>query len=349
MRAKTAKIRSGPLGSASVGAGSVDTRPGTVATVVYDGLSLLEFAVACDVFGYADPRELGSPWYRHLVCGAEPSVRVDNGLTLSVPHGLDRLRSAHTVVLPPTDRVDDISSHTLAAIRRAHDRGARIVSLCTGAFVLAATGLLEGRRATTHWAECAAFSARYPTVTVDPGVLYVDDGDLLTSAGSAAALDLCLHLVRSDFGAEIANRLARQLVVPPHRDGGQAQYIENPMPELRQTDPFASTLQWLQANLGEQITIETLADRAAMSRRSFARHFAATTGVTPYQWLLRQRLLLARRLLETTDRSIDRVAEDSGFVNGSNLRKHFQRHLRTSPQAYRSAFTGRSSLAAATG
>jgi len=215
------------------------------------------------------------------------------------------------------------------------------VSLCTGAFAVAAAGLLDGRRATTHWTECAELARRYPRVSVDPGVLFVDEGDMLTSAGSAAGIDLCLHVVRQDYGSEIATQLARQLVVPPQRDGGQAQYIDAPLPDPGSSSLFADTLCWLQEHLGEPVTVEDLAARSAMSPRTFARRFAASTGTTPYQWLLRQRIQLAQRLLETTSLPIDSVAQKSGFSTAANLRKHFSRAVHTSPQAYRRAFADR--------
>jgi len=215
------------------------------------------------------------------------------------------------------------------------------MSLCTGAFALAEAGLLDGRRATTHWAECDEFARRHPNVTVDPGVLFVDEGDILTSAGSAASIDLCLHVVRQDHGTEIATQLARQLVVPPQRDGGQAQYIEAPMPELDSASLFAGTVSWLQEHLDQPITVEDLAARSAMSPRTFARRFLASTGTTPYQWLVRQRVQLAQRLLEMSDLPIDSVAEKSGFSTAANLRKHFSRAVRTSPQAYRRTFQDR--------
>jgi transcriptional regulator GlxA family with amidase domain len=227
---------------------------------------------------------------------------------------------------------------TLAAIRRAHARGARIVALCTGAFVLARTGLLDGRTAVTHWADCERFEEQYPAVRLDPDVLYVDDGDVLTSAGSAASIDLCLYVVRCDLGAEVAARLARRLVVPPHRDGGQAQYVDAPMPSAPSAEPLADTLTWMIEHLDEDMTIADLADRAAVSPRSFARHFAAATGTTPYQWLLRQRIQHAQRLLESTDLTVDVVAERVGLGNATNLRKHFRRQLDTSPNIYRRTF-----------
>jgi AraC family transcriptional activator FtrA len=251
------------------------------------------------------------------------------------------LQHADTVIVPACSDPDGPPAAVLHALRRAHGRGARVVSLCTGAFVLAAAGLLDGRRATTHWADCGELAARHPSVQVDPDVLFVDDGDVLTSAGSAAAIDLCLHLVRQDRGAEAAARVARDLVVPPYRDGGQAQYIDTPMPPPGATDLFTDTLAWLQEHLADPVTVATLADRSGMSRRTFARQFAATTGTTPYRWLLEQRVRRAQRLLETTDLTIDAVAQRSGLANAANARKHFSRTLHTTPQAYRNAFRSR--------
>jgi AraC family transcriptional activator FtrA len=323
MRSKTANLESGP---------------GRVAVLTYPGLSMFEFSVAVEVFGLTQADELDVPWYDVVVCGDSPSVRFDNGLTLDVPARLTATRRAGTIVLPPTDVPSQVPDATLAAIRRAHARGARIISLCTGAFVLARTGLLDGRTAVTHWADCGRFEAQFPTVTLDPGVLYVDDGDILTSAGSAASIDLCLYVVRCDLGAEIATQLARRLVVQPHRDGGQAQYIDAPMPTAAAAEPFADTLAWMIEHLDQELTIADFADRAAMSPRSFARHFAAATGSTPYQWLLRQRIHHAQRLLERTDLAIDVVAQRVGLGNATNLRKHFRRQLSTSPNAYRRTF-----------
>jgi AraC family transcriptional regulator, transcriptional activator FtrA len=315
--------------------------PHTVAVVVYDGLGHFGLAVAGEIFGIDHAVAAEPPWYRLLVCGAGASVVLDNGLRLEVPYGLDELERADTVLVPSCEAPGGPPTAVLAALRRAHARGARLVSLCTGAFVLAAAGLLDGRRVTTHWADCAELAARHPALAVDPDVLYVDDGDILTSAGSAAAIDLCLHLVRRDRGAEAAVRVARELVVPPFRDGGQAQYIETPLPELAETDLFADTVAWLQQHLDEPVTVADLAGRAAMSRRTFARRFAASTGTTPYQWLLRQRLQRAQRLLETTDLPVDTVARHSGLVTAANLRKHFTRAVRTTPLAYRNTFRAR--------
>jgi transcriptional regulator GlxA family with amidase domain len=313
----------------------------TVAVLAYDGLALLEFAVACDVFGDRDPAT-GSPRYEVLVCGARRGeVTVGTGLRLQVPFGLSVLARAGTVVVPPCDDPRGVPPEVIRALRRAHARGARLISLCTGAAVLAEAGLLDGRRATTHWAESDAMARRFPAVTIDPGVLYVDDGDILTSAGSAASIDLCLHVVRQDLGAAVASRIARELVVPPFRDGGQAQYIETPLPEPADGDLFNETMAWAAGHLDQPMTVEDLARRSAMSRRTFARRFAASTGTTPYQWLSRQRLQRAQQLLETTDLAVDVVAGRSGFQNAGNLRKHFHSVLRTTPQAYRRTFRSR--------
>jgi AraC family transcriptional regulator, transcriptional activator FtrA len=318
-----------------------------VAILAYDGLAMFEFAVAWEIFGGAAPAgaALG---YQAAVCGARRGeITLDSGLRVSVPHGLGVLKGAQTVVVPPCDDVQGVPAEVKQAIRRAHARGARIISLCTGASVLADAGLLHGRRATTHWAECERMARRFPDVSIDADVLYVDDGDILTSAGSAASIDLCLHVVRCDFGAEAASRVARDLVVPPYRDGGQAQYIETPLPEFAESDLFADAIAWAQANLDQPVTVEDLARRSAMSRRTFARRFAASTGTTPYQWLLRQRLQRAQWLLETSDLAIDVVADRSGFLNAGNLRKHFRVALRTTPQAYRHTFRARALPAAA--
>jgi AraC family transcriptional regulator, transcriptional activator FtrA len=316
--------------------------PRSVAIVVYDGVTLFELGVACDVFGTNDLTDQGVPWYTLSICGVGPDLlTTDGGLRLDAPYGLGRLSRVDTVVVPPTEHLDRVPARVFEALRRAHARGCRIISLCTGAFVLAEAGLLDGRRATTHWSECDELGRRYPKVLVDPAVLYVDAGDILTSAGSAASIDLCLHVVRSDYGTEVATRLARQLVVPPQRDGGQAQFIDMPMPTLDRSDRFAETVAWAQEHLNEAVTVNDLAARSAMSPRTFARRFAAATGTTPHQWLQHQRVHLAQRLLETSDLPIEMVAETSGLCTASNLRKHFARTLRTSPQAYRRSFRDR--------
>jgi transcriptional regulator GlxA family with amidase domain len=300
---------------------------------------MFDLGIVCEVFGVDYSELFGLPWYRLSMCAATPGpITLDGGYELQVSSGLDRVRRADLVIVPPTERLDDVPAEVLEVLRAVHARGRRIVSLCTGAFVLAAAGLLDGRRATTHWTLCDELSAAYPKVTVDPSVLYVDGGTVMTSAGTAAGIDLLLHVVRHDFGSEVATQLARQLVVPPQRDGGQAQYIETPMPKVASANLFAQTVDWIQQHLAEPVTVEELAARCAMSPRTFARQFVASTGTTPYRWLLRQRVQHAQRLLETSDLTVETVAANSGFVTADNLRKHFKRTVKTTPQAYRSAF-----------
>jgi transcriptional regulator GlxA family with amidase domain len=314
-------------------------RPPTVAVVVANQLSPFEFSVACEVFGI-DRSHLGVPWYKFVVCAADPSpvTTILPGVTVSTPYGLGPLRTADTIVVPVCGVQGEPPRELIAALRRANARGARILSLCTGAFTLAAAGLLDGRPATTHWRHAAVFQERYPTVALDPRVLYVDDGDILTSAGSAASIDLCLHVVRKDFGAEIANEVARGVVVPPHRDGGQAQYVHQPLPVRAQDDQLSDTLTWMAENLDGDLSVDKLARRASMSLRSFARRFSAATGTTPHQWVLNQRVLLAQRLLETSDLPIEMVAHRCGMGTAAGLRQQFQRAVGTSPAAYRRAF-----------
>jgi len=314
----------------------------TVATVICHGVAPFEMAVPCEVFGI-DRSELGVPWYRHMICAAEePPIHSSQGFTIDTPYGLDEVVRADTVVVPAWGAAqldDDPPPALLDALRAAHRRGARILSVCSGAFVLAAAGLLAGRRATTHWMHAEALAARYPDIEVDPDVLYVDEGDVMTSAGTAAGIDLCLHVVRLDFGAEIANAVARRMVVPPHREGGQAQFVEAPMTSGEPgSDRFAATLEYMLGHLDEPLSVEAMADRAAMSPRTFARRFRATTGTTPGQWLVRQRVLLAQRLLETTDDPVELIALRCGFGTAAGLRLHFRRVLDTSPLVYRRTF-----------
>lgn len=314
----------------------------TVATVIAHGVAPFEMAVPCEVFGI-DRSELGVPWYRHLVCAAEePPIRSSQGFTIDTPHGLDDVVRADTIVVPAwgTQHFDSEPPPALVdALRAAHRRGARILSVCSGAFVLAAAGLLDGRRATTHWMHAEELAARYPQIDVDPDVLYVDEGDVMTSAGTAAGIDLCLHVVRLDFGAEIANAVARRMVVPPHREGGQAQFVEAPVAAGGPgADRFAATLEYMLEHLDEPLSVEAMADQAAMSPRTFARRFRSTTGTTPGQWLVRQRVLLAQRLLEATDDPVELIALRCGFGTAAGLRLHFRRVLGTSPLVYRRTF-----------
>ena len=313
-----------------------------VAAVVYDGVTAFELGVTSEVLGPTWGPVLGVPWYRLTVCALEPGpVTADSGFQVVAAAGPEAIRAADTVIVLPTVTPDQIPAGLADVLREAHSRGSRIVSLCTGAFALASAGLLDGRRATTHWTECAELARRFPAVQVDPKVLFVDEGDIMTSAGSAAGIDLCLHIVRQDYGTELATQLARQLVVPPQRDGGQAQYIDVPMPEPGGGSLFAGTLEWLQEHLAEPVTVEELAARSAMSPRTFARRFQAALGLPPYQWLVSQRIRLAQRLLETTGLTVDSVAAHSGFSTAANLRKHFSQAVRTSPQAYRRTFARR--------
>jgi transcriptional regulator GlxA family with amidase domain len=314
----------------------------TVATVICHGVAPFEMAVPCEVFGI-DRSELGVPWYRHMICAAEDvPIRSSQGFTIDTPHGLDEAVKADTVVVPAWGAAQfdrEPPPALLDALHTARRRGARILSVCTGAFILAAAGLLDGRRATTHWMYAETLAARYPEIDVDPDVLYVDDGDVMTSAGTAAGIDLCLHVVRLDFGAEIANAVARRMVVPPHREGGQAQFVEAPMSAGDPgSDRFATTLEYMLEHLDEPLSVEVMADRAAMSPRTFARRFRATTGTTPGQWLVRQRVLLAQRLLETTDDPVELIALRCGFGTAAGLRLHFRRVLDTSPLVYRRTF-----------
>lgn len=312
----------------------------TIAVIAYDAVNLFQLGVATEIFGVARS-ELKVPWYRFLVCAAEPGpVRASTGLLLSTSHHLENLAEADTIIVPssPRFRTTTAPGELLEALRTAYQRGARVISFCTGAFLLAAAGLLDGRRATTHWAWSAELAERYPNVQVDPHVLYVDDRQVFTAAGTAAAIDLSLYIVRQDYGAEIAAAVARRMVVPLHREGGQAQYIETPLPDVDENDPFGATLIWIAAHLDREFTMEQLAAQAVMSRRTFARRFSATLGTTPYRWILQQRIVQAQRLLETTGKPVEEIATCCGFNSAATLRLHFQHSLHISPQAYRHAF-----------
>lgn len=310
----------------------------SVVAVAYDGLCAFEFGVASELFGLARP-ELDVDWYEYDVVAVDPGpLRTLGGLTVQAPTDLDRIVDAGTVVLPgwrdPDERPPD---DLLEAIRAAHHRGARLMSICSGVFVIAATGLLDGKAATTHWRYTERLRAQYPHIDVQPDVLYVDNGSILTSAGSAAGLDLGLHLIRRDFGADVANAVARRLIVPPHRDGGQAQYIRQPVVEDGGT-ALAAAMDWAVEHLAEPLTVADLAERALMSERTFARRFQADTGVSPHRWLTQQRVLRSQHLLETSDLSIDAIAAAAGFGSAANLRHHFERETQTTPSRYRATF-----------
>ncbi|PPA57145.1 transcriptional regulator FtrA [Micromonospora chalcea] len=322
----------------------------TVSVLAYEGMSVFETGIVTEVFGLPRP-EFDVPWYELTVCAETPgAVRLVGGATLHTDHGLDVFAGAGTLIVPGVADVHaDPSPRLTAALRAAHRRGARIVSICSGAFALAGAGLLDGRRATTHWRYADLLARRHPAVRVDPDVLYVDDGDVLTGAGSAAGLDLCVHLVRRDHGPTIANAVARRLVVPPHRDGGQAQFVEAPVPADPGDDRLAASMSWALANLTAEITVARLARQAHMSPRTYLRHFARATGTTPIRWLIDRRVQASLPLLETTSAPIEEVAATVGFETAVTFRHHFTAAMRTSPSAYRRAFTGASGGAHAPG
>ena len=310
-----------------------------VAIAAFNGIRPFHLSVPCAVFGEAAGAE---PLFDVRVCAVEPGeLRSQIGFTIGTRYGLRELERARIVVVPSwRDASESAPPPLLAALRRAHQRGALIVGLCLGACVLAEAGLLDGHRATTHWRWTELFAQRYPRVQVDPGVLYVDEGDVLTSAGTAAGIDCCLHVVRKQFGAEVANRTARTLVVPPHRQGSQAQYIEQPVSATASAGPLAKTLDWAAHHLDAAHSLDSLAAKALMSRRSFTRHFRQHTGTTVGQWLLGQRLALAQRLLETTAQPVERIAERAGFGSALSMRQHFGLAFNTTPSLYRREFRG---------
>ncbi|BEP57846.1 helix-turn-helix domain-containing protein [Variovorax sp. V118] len=312
----------------------------TIAVVAFDGISPFHLSVPCMVFG-EDRTDTGAPRFRVQVCAPEPGPLATNaGFTLVVPHGLEAIRRAQIVVVPSwRDDGRPAPPALIRALQAAHRRGATVVGLCLGAFVLAEAGLLDGRPATTHWHLAAAFAKQYPQVVLQPEVLYVDDGNVLTSAGTAAGIDCCLHLLRVRYGADTANRAARRMVVAPHRQGGQAQYIQQPVPAAAERDRLTPLLEWLGRHLQVPHELDDLAKRALMSRRTFTRRFRESTGTTVGQWLQNQRLALAQRLLETTDRSVERVAADAGFGSAVLLRKHFATAFKVSPTVYRRQFS----------
>jgi transcriptional regulator GlxA family with amidase domain len=312
-----------------------------VAAVLLDGVHPFELGVVCEVFGM-DRSDDGLPVYDFAVVSAEgPGLSTHCGFTVSTPHGLERLEEADLIAVPAGEAFTEreFPEELLAALRRAADRGTRVLSVCSGVFVLAAAGLLDGRRCAVHWHHAERLARRYPRLRVEPDVLYVDEDPVITSAGTASGIDACLHLVRKEQGPEVANKLARRMVVPPHRDGGQAQFIERPLPKAP-VDTVGEVLAWMEAHLDQEVTVEQLAARAHMAPRTFARRFRQETGTTPYRWLLRQRVLLAQELLEGTDETVDAIAWRTGFGTAAALRHQFVRALGTTPNAYRRAFRG---------
>lgn len=311
----------------------------SVAVLAFDRISPFHLSVPCVVFGDRHP---GLPPFDFRVCAGESTpLRTTAGFAVLAEHDLGSLAAAEIVIVPTwRDPAEQPAPAVLEALRTAHARGATVVGLCLGAYVLAAAGLLDGRRATTHWAYAGDFAGRYPAVRLDPEVLYVEDGNLLTSAGTAAGLDCCLHLLRRLYGSEAANAVARRLVVPPHRQGGQAQFIERPLPATPRESRLGGLLDWLRSNLGEAHSLDSLAVRMAMSRRSFSRHFRQLTGSTLGDWLLAERLALCQRLLEASDQPVERIALLAGFGSPVSLRHHFRAAFGVSPSTWRKAFRG---------
>lgn len=311
----------------------------TVSALVLDGLAVFEFGVICEVFGI-DRSADGVPNFDFKVCGPEPGlpVRTSVGATITPGHGLDDLVGADLVAIPAiASQAGSYLPEALDAIRRAAESGSIILTVCSGAFVAGAAGLLDGRPCTTHWMHADELASMYPTAKVDRNVLFVDDGNLITSAGTAAGIDACLHLVRRELGSEVTNKIARRMVVPPQRDGGQRQYIDQPIP-AKCSERFAPHLDWILANLDKPHTVTTLSRRAHMSGRTFARRFVEETGRTPMQWVTDQRVLFARRMLEESNLDIDQIAERSGFGTATLLRHHFRRIIGVTPSDYRRRF-----------
>ncbi len=310
-----------------------------VTALAYDGLCTFEFGCVVEVFGLARP-ELEGPWYDFAVCAIEPGpLRAAGGLVLQAPSSLSRLDRADTIIVPGwRDPEAPPPPPLLNKLRAAHARGARIASICSGVFVLAASGLLDGRRATTHWKFADQLARRYPRIRVDAEALYVDEGRVLTSAGSAAGLDLMLHMVRSDHGAKTVNAVARRLVLPPHREGGQAQYVPRPVP-ADERGRLARLMEFVRRHPARAHTLATMAAHAAMTPRTLQRHFQDGTGLSPVEWLIRERVGIAKDLLEAPNASMARVAERAGFGSEESFRRHFRRVVGVSPSDYRRRFS----------
>ncbi|MHA1055511.1 transcriptional regulator FtrA [Enterobacter mori] len=313
--------------------------PARVVVLAYDGLCTFEFGVAVEIFGLPRP-EMGESWYRFAVAGVdEGELRATGGIRILADGDLSLLEHADLILVPGWRGIDAAVPDALCdALRRASARGCQLLSICSGVFVLAATGLLNGRKATTHWRYIEALKTRYPAIDVVEDVLYQDEGDILTSAGSAAGIDLCLHVVRRDYGMVAANRVARRLVIPPHRDGSQTQQLSRPVAQLRESQRLGQLFDFLHQHLALTHTVDSLARRVGMSQRTFLRRFQDATGTTPTRWLLNERLLRAKDYLENSKLSIDSIAEQTGFGQAATLRHHFRQHFALSPARYRKQF-----------
>lgn len=310
-----------------------------VALLAIPGLAPFEFGVICEVFGI-DRSESGGPSFELAIATADPGpVRTSLGFTMNIEHGLETTADADLVAVP-AHGIGPVDERYLEVIRAAEARGAWVLSVCSGAFALAQAGILDGRRATTHWMHTDKLAQWYPRTTVDPDVLFVEDGKVVTSAGTAAGIDAALHIVRKEHGAAATNVVARRMVVPPQRDGGQSQYINSPVAPAA-SDSFAAVAEWMLENLAEDLTIDQLARRALMSSRTFARRFRAEMGTTPAAWLNRQRILRAQHLLEESDLALETIAQQTGFGSAAVMRHHFVKVLQVSPLAYRRAFGAR--------
>jgi transcriptional regulator GlxA family with amidase domain len=310
-----------------------------LAVVIFDGVSLGIMSFAFGVFDMAKHHGALPDLEVRVVSGEPAAALTGGGLRCPVPSDLDVIRAADLVIIPNwRDPAEAPPEPLLEALRAAHAAGARIAGLCSGAFVLAAAGLLDDRPATTHWARAGLLATMYPKIDVRPERLYVDDGDVLTAGGGAAGMDLGLHLLRTLYGAQVASRLARSMVVPPHRSGGQAQYVQTPLPVLDETDPVGETITWALGHLDQTLPVECLARRAQMSRRNFDRRFREITGTAPATWLTHQRVLRAQQLLESTRLPVEEVARQCGFSSAAALRPHFRRITGTAPAGYRASF-----------
>ncbi|MCW6010224.1 DJ-1/PfpI family protein [Micromonospora sp. CPCC 205371] len=312
-----------------------------VAVIVFDGVAAFELGVLCEVFG-TDRTADGFPSYRFDVCSADGKpVRCKSGFEITPGADLTPVEDADLVAVPAHDDDSFVPASALEALKRASDRGAHIFSVCSGAYVLGEAGLLDGRECTTHWKHVDELQERFPKARVHCDALYVQDGNLLTSAGTAAGIDAALHLVRQEHGSAFATKLARRMVVPPHRDGGQAQFVEAPIAKTPQAPTLEPVLTWLISSLGRPVTVEEMAAKAHMAPRTFARRFRAETGTTPHDWITNQRVLLARQMLEDTELSVEAIATRAGFGDAATMRHHFTKRVKATPQAYRATFRDR--------